>query len=238
MLAQAPFVVLGDGPAKDVERHATETIGWATRRLRESYFQKDPPGPVEIWLFRNDASYRRWTLELFGDRPDTPYGYYSSSANALLMNISTGGGTLVHEMVHPFIDANFARCPAWFDEGLASLYEQCGERDGQIVGFENWRLPGLQAALSAETASSLEHLVHTSREAFYADDSGLYYAQARYLCFYLEHAGKLREYYRRFSAAAELDPSGADTLQAVLGGAELPAFEATWRAFVLARQYG
>ena len=31
---------------------------------------------------------------------------------------------LVHEMVHPFMDADFPACPAWFNEGLASLYEQ------------------------------------------------------------------------------------------------------------------
>ena len=34
------------------------------------------------------------------------------------MNISTGGGTLVHEIVHPFIEANFPACPPWLNEGL------------------------------------------------------------------------------------------------------------------------
>ena len=66
---------------------------------------------------------------------------------ALVMNIATGGGTLVHEIVHPFVAANFPDCPAWFNEGLGSLYEQCGEEDGQIHGYTNWRLPGLQAAI-------------------------------------------------------------------------------------------
>ena len=49
------------------------------------------------------------------------------------MNISTGGGTLVHEIVHPFIQSNFPNCPSWFNEGLGSLYEQCRERNGKIV---------------------------------------------------------------------------------------------------------
>ena len=40
------------------------------------------------------------------------------------MNIATGGGTLVHEIVHPFMAANFEQCPSWFNEGLGSLYEQ------------------------------------------------------------------------------------------------------------------
>ena len=51
------------------------------------------------------------------------------------MNIDTGGGTLVHEIVHPFIAANFPECPAWFNEGLASLYEQCGDHRGPDLGL-------------------------------------------------------------------------------------------------------
>ena len=51
------------------------------------------------------------------------------------MNISTGGGTLVHEIVHPFVAANFPNCPAWFNEGLGSLYEQSGEVNGAIHGY-------------------------------------------------------------------------------------------------------
>ena len=46
------------------------------------------------------------------------------------MNIATGGGTLVHEIVHPFVEANFPGCPTWFNEGLGSLYEQSAERKG------------------------------------------------------------------------------------------------------------
>ena len=52
-----------------------------------------------------------------------------------MMNIGTGGGTLVHEIVHPFVAANFPHCPPWFNEGLGSLYEQCGEEDGRIHGY-------------------------------------------------------------------------------------------------------
>ena len=40
------------------------------------------------------------------------------------MNIGPGPGTLSHELVHPYMEANFPNVPAWFNEGLASLYEQ------------------------------------------------------------------------------------------------------------------
>src|SRR5204863_118348 len=126
---------------------ATNTIAWASSRLKQEFFSRAPEQIVDVWLFKDDASYRKHARQLFGDSPTTPFGYYSHEHHALVMNISTGTGTLVHEMVHAFMPANFPGCPAWFNEGLASLYEQCGEKSGRIVGFPNWRLPKLQEAI-------------------------------------------------------------------------------------------
>lgn len=238
VLVEPPFVVAGDEEPDVVQQRSTTTVAWATGRLKDAYFSVDPPGPITIWLFRDADSYRKWAMKLFGERPDTPYGYFSADDEALIMDISTGGGTLVHEMVHPFIDANFPTCPAWFDEGLASLYEQCGDRDGRIVGFENWRLPGLQDALARNATPSFDALTRTSSKAFYADDTGIYYAQARYLCFYLQHEGLLGTYYRAFTAGAEDDPTGYETLKRVLGRDDMVAFHKDWSKFVQGLRYG
>ncbi len=147
IIVQRPFVVVGDEPRADLLRHAEQTVKWAVDRLKQDYFTKDPNHILDIWLFKDEASYKKHTRLLFGEDPTTPYGYYSSRHKALIMNIATGGGTLVHEIVHPFIEANFPACPPWLNEGLGSLYEQCGEKDGHIHGFTNWRLPGLQRAI-------------------------------------------------------------------------------------------
>ncbi len=237
VVVEPPFIVAGDEAPAVVRRRARETVGWATARLKDAYFDADPPDPPTVWLFRDDASYRRWAKTLFDDEPDTPYGYYTAEHNALVMNISTGGGTLVHELVHPFIDANFPACPSWFDEGLASLYEQCGERDGEIVGYENWRLPGLQEQIEAGVNPSFKALLHTSRDAFYADETGVHYAQARYLCFYLQEKRLLHRYYAAFKAASDVDPSGYATLKTVLGTDDMAAFQREWEAFVLALRF-
>ena len=58
-------------------------------------------------------------MEFFNDEPNTPYGYYSPEANALIMNMGPGAGTLSHELVHPYMEANFPEGPSWFNEGLA-----------------------------------------------------------------------------------------------------------------------
>ncbi len=237
VLVEAPFVVIGDEAPAKVARRAETTIRWSVLRLREAYFGADPKAIVDIYLFGDDASYTRHARELFDDTPETPYGYYMPGHNALIMNISTGGGTLVHEIVHPFMAANFPGSPTWFDEGLASLYEQCGERDGAIVGLPNWRLANLQAAIQAHALPPIATLCATTTRQFYKQDPGTNYAQARYLCHYLQERGLLREYYRRFAAAVFVDPGGHRLLLELLGVDEA-ALEANWREHVLGLRFG
>ncbi|HTE49992.1 MAG TPA: hypothetical protein VK698_03910 [Kofleriaceae bacterium] len=232
MVIEPPFVVAGDEAPSMVEERAVIIVRWAVERLRAAYFIRDPDAVIEIWLFRDGDSYRRNARALFGAAPTTPYGYFDSIHRALVMDISTGGGTLVHEIVHPYVDANFPRCPAWFNEGLGSLYEQAGERDGAIIGLVNWRLPALQRALEAGTAPPLRQLLSADPGEFYGDASGLYYAAARYLLYYLQEQGLLRRYYAEFTASYERDPTGIDTLVAVTGR-DLRRLETDWRRFVL-----
>ena len=142
VVAVPPFVVIGNESRATVERRAAETVGWAVRRLRQDFFPRDPATTIEVWLLKDAADYREHSRQMFGIEPTTPFGYFSQRHQALVMDISTGGGTLVHELVHPLMAANFPECPAWFDEGLASLYEQCGDRNGRIWGHPNWRLRG------------------------------------------------------------------------------------------------
>ncbi len=122
------------------------------------------------------------------------------------MNISTGGGTLVHEIVHPFMSANFPECPSWFNEGLASLYEQSSERDGRIIGLTNWRLAGLQEAIREGTVPPFKTLCGTTTRQFYDQDKGTNYSQARYLCYHLQERGLLKLYYQTFRKNCETDP--------------------------------
>jgi len=233
IVLQEPFVVIGDEPAETVERRSIRTIKWAVDRIKHAYFSKDPARIVDIWLFKDKESYEQHTLKLFGTRPTTPFGYYSPTHDALVMNISTGGGTLVHELVHPFIESNFAECPAWFNEGLASLYEQCGDREGRIWGYTNWRLAGLQQAIGRGAVPPFQTLCEMTTRQFYDEDAGTNYAQARYLCYYLQEKQLLTEYYHRFRRSVERDPFGFQTLQSILDEEDMVAFQKRWEAYVL-----
>ena len=234
IVVEKPFVVVGDGGRRAVEGHARDTVRWAVRLLKRDFFEKDPAEILDIWLFKDSDSYRRHARALFGGEPSTPYGYYSPAHKALVMNIETGGGTLVHEIVHPFVEADFPGCPAWLNEGLGSLFEQCGERDGHIVGYTNWRLPGLQRAVSRGGLTPFQKLLAMDGAAFYDDDElGTHYAQARYLCYYLQERGLLTRFYREFHAGSAGDPTGFETLKRVLNESDMNAFQKRWEKFVL-----
>jgi hypothetical protein len=216
-----------------VKKRSRDTVQWAVLRLKKEYFPKDPAKILDIWLFRDSASYEEHTEKLFESKPTTPFGFYSDRHSALVMNISTGGGTLVHEIAHPFMASNFPECPSWFNEGLASLYEQASERDGRIIGLTNWRLAGLQKAIKAGTVPSFETLCSTSTRDFYDRDPGTNYSQARYLCYYLQERGLLSKYYHAFQKNVATDRTGYKTLLSILDEADSDAFRTQWEKFVL-----
>jgi|ERR1700754_1543303 len=238
IVVQPPFVVVGDEPAEAVKQHASETVKWAVDRLRKDFFDKDPVEILDIWLFKDAASYSKHTRLLWADQPSTPYGYYSREHKALIMNISTGGGTLVHEIVHPFVEANFPSCPPWLNEGLGSLYEQCGDQEGHIYGFVNWRLPGLQKAIAAREVPTFKTLMAMDRDAFYGETKGVAYAQSRYLCYYLQEKGLLVKFYKAFLANQDHDPTGYKTLQTVLGETNMNQFQRRWEKYVMSLKTG
>jgi hypothetical protein len=217
-----------------VHRRATGSVRWAVARLKQDYFSRDPDEIINIWLFRDQHSYTNHAWSLFKDRPETPFGYFSEKNRALVMNISTGGGTLVHEMAHAFIHANLPQCPPWFNEGFASLYEASAEKDGHIVGLINWRFKGLEKTIQDKKLISFEELTAKTSAEFYGGDSySQFYAQSRYLCYYLQEKGLLQKFYHEFVKNIPTDPTGYKTLKHVLGEPDMKSFQIKWEKFIL-----
>ena len=230
---QKPFVVIGNSQKSTVKKWATGVVSWTVEKIKNQYFDKEPEHILDIWLFKGKQSYEFYNKKLFGSEPGTPYGYYSSSDKSLVMNIATGGGTLVHEIVHPFMEANFPECPSWFNEGLASLYEQSADKGGKIMGLTNWRLDGLKKEIKAKSLPTFEELCSTDSNQFYNSSKGDNYAQARYLCYYLQGQGLLEKFYKEFKQNIKSDPTGYETLKKVLKRDDMKAFQEFWEKWAL-----
>jgi len=237
VVIQPPFVVIGDEPPATVQMRTTKTVKWAVDRLKQEYFPRDPAEIINIWLFRDRASYTNNALRLFNETPASPFGYYAAEHGALVMNISTGSGTLVHEIVHAYVRANFPACPPWFNEGLATLYEASTEKNGRICGLINWRIKGLEQSIREGKTISFQRLTAMPEAAFYGGSNSTnynaYYAQSRYLCYYLQEKGLLKTFYHEFAANVKQDPTGYETLQRVLRVTDMEAFKKQWENFVL-----
>lgn len=232
IVTEGPFVVIGNEPAARVEQRARGTLRWAYRQLQSEYLSTTAREPIVIWICRDADSYERTSREQLKIDPESPFGFFSPTENTILVNIATGSGTLVHELVHSLIAVDFPDCPAWFNEGLASLYEQCEQREGQIWGLPNWRLRSLQKSIADRRTISFEQLCHQGSDRDFLSDNASAYAQARYLCLYLQDHGLLRSFYRTFRERRQHDPTGYRTLVDVLGQTDMATFQEHWAQWV------
>jgi hypothetical protein len=230
---EKPFLVVGNEAPEKVRSRAKDVVRWTRDLLLKDFFAKAPEHLEEVWIFKDAATYTTYSRSLFATEPSTPYGFYLSGRRAMVMNIKPGYGTLTHELVHPFMHANWPDGPSWLNEGLGSLFEFPGERDGHFIGQLNWRLPGVQAAIADQTVPKISQLVRTTDEQFYDDDTGVHYAMARYLCYWLQERGLLVKFVQRAQALKAVDGTGFQALQETLGG-DPDSFQKDWEKFVMA----
>ncbi len=227
-----PFVIAGDGGGDRLEQYRDRTILPAVRALQKQFFSTPPSEPILILLFESEEPYRRIAKDWFGDENVAHFGYFRHD-RVMLMNVATGTGTLVHELTHALIAPDLPNVPDWFNEGLASLYEQSQfTNDGGIRGLKNWRLPDLQTAIREKKLRALGELMADS-DFYNGDRVGLNYAQARYVLMYLQEKGTLQTFYKSLRENIKDDPTGESTFETHIKSQSLADFERDWRDWVL-----
>ena len=207
MTVAPPFVIAGNMTPAALQNYAQDSVIRPAAVMWKTYFRKRPEEPITILLFADANSYVSWAKKLFDDTDLPHFGYYKREARTMVMNISTGGGTLIHELTHALLAPDYPEAPDWFNEGLASLHEGCRVLETRIVGDKNWRLPALLEAIDRKTLRSLEDLV--TADDFYGAKKGLNYAQARYFCMYAQQKDLLEKLYRQLRDAPAEDRAGA-----------------------------
>ncbi len=202
------FLIITNLTKKEANKIIYNTIANAEKCFYNDFFSTRPNEVISVFLFKDEETYKYWAEKLFEDTEVSYYGYYKPSEKVILMNISTGGGTLVHELTHVYLRFNFPEIPVWLNEGLGSLYERCTMSNYEITGLVNWRLPSLQNSIINKTYKSLKYLFNVTEDEFYGENSGYYYAQARYFCYYLQELGLLKKFYKRFRSNYKEDSTG------------------------------
>ncbi len=232
-----PFVIAGNLTDGQLARYRDGTILSSQRALTDLYFKTPIDRPILILLFADAGTYQRLADKWFHDKDVPHYGFYRHHDRTMLMNIATGGGTLVHELVHALIAPDFPDVPDWFNEGIASLYEQSTfAGPAGIRGLPNWRLPALQKAIRNNTLRPLRELIEDDNFRD-AKLEGINYAQTRYLMLYLQDHNKLKTFYAATRDGHAKDPTGLDSLKATIAPQSLEDFEKDWRAWVLTLRF-
>ena len=229
-VVRPPFVVIGNASPRRIEAMAASSVVRPAKAMWHSYFREKPTHVITILLFRDAKTYKLWAKKLYKNADPPYFGYYRPGDRTLVMNIATGTGTLVHELTHALIVYDFPAVPLWFNEGLASLHEQCRVRPEKIIGLVNWRLPALQKAVRAKTLRPLRELI--TRDDFYGSQRGLNYAQARYFVMYMQKRELLQKFYRYFRANHAGEDAAVKAVEHIFG-AELERVESDYLKWVM-----
>ncbi len=233
IIARPPYVLASDDEESSLDRHYRDTIQPTARALSLMLFDHEPDEPITILLFASERSYQDTARRL--DRRSTAsyHGYYIRPDRRLMINASTGEGTLSHELTHSLAHFDFPNMPEWFDEGLGSLYEESSfSKDGlRLLGQSNWRLNHLLHAMHHRKLGSLEALL--ASRSIRSEQQATDYAHARYLCLYLQERELLPLFYRKFRANAAFDPSGVQTLREVFNAPSIDAIDRDFRNWVV-----
>ncbi len=233
-----PFVLGGDLSREQLVYWDQRVVRHAAEAMWRQYFTKRPTDPIVILLFGSERDYRRYARRDYGETAAPYYGYCLPEDRRLVMNITTGGGTLVHELTHALIDYDFPCVPDWFNEGLACLHEECEAQAwgrGALVGRVNWRLPALQQAMASGKLRPLRELM--TMDDFRGPQETLNYAQARYFCMYVQTCGALARFYKAFRDGYRDDHTGLSYVEEVMGRRRLETIEREFLTWVRRLRY-
>jgi hypothetical protein len=187
--------------------------------LQNGRFPRLPSRAVTVVAFSDPSAYSAYCLRQLQVSCTHALGLYRHGQRQITLLLTGGMTTLTHEIVHPLVEADFPMAPTWFDEGIASLFEQpVFPQPGEIHGVANGRrqllLPALDAGLPT---ARIDSLFGMSTETFLDAGPDLHYALARELCRWLDDQHLLWPFYRAWRDGFWDDLTGEKAFKQVVG---------------------
>lgn len=232
MMVRAPYILMGDYETETLDALYRKTILPTEYALNVSYFDSQPDQPITIIALSSQERYQQVAYDLDQRKTGSYYGYFQSNEMRIVLNLTTGSGTLGHELTHALAQIDYPGMPEWFDEGLASLHEQCefSEEENQLIGISNWRVQLLLTALDRNQLPDLKALVQQTR--INTNREALTYAHARYFCLFLQQKRLLSPFYRKLRTNQASDETGAQTLSQLLNVNDLAEVDADFQTWL------
>jgi hypothetical protein len=204
-----------------------------------SFFARRPDRAVTVFVVRSASAFGALCDSRFPSGCEGDLGAYSRQTRDIIVDVGPGLPSITHELVHPLVQTDFPRAPAWFEEGLAALFEKpVFEPAGEVHGARNWRNDRLVAALASPGRRGkvqLRALFALHDSDLDTGDQDLSYAMARALCQWLDERGQLWPFYRAWRDGAAEDLEGNKSFARVTGMTPDQA-EASWVAWVTERR--
>ena len=156
-------------------------------------------GPITIYFSRTQQETEN-LLEQVGYKGNSEYGYFVPENSTIYAHLSDNEGSgwspLFHQLAVKIIEENFADCPQWFSEGLASfLGEQRILLNGQLTApkLSPCRQKVLKDKIEKGTKPNIKRLFVLSKEERFNNwDIGTPYAAAFF--YWLNDCGSLEKY--------------------------------------------
>ncbi len=84
-----------------------------------------PQSPIEIYLFQDKKSYRRFTMHFFPKAPLRRAMFVKRRSQCMVFAFLSSqlAGDLRHECTHAMLHSSLPFVPIWLDEGLAEYFE-------------------------------------------------------------------------------------------------------------------
>lgn len=181
-----------------------QTIAPAHDRLTREYFSSLTANTHIIPVYIVGSEYTSDGFKTFTNytkkvhmRPcGNRIGYYNPYDKSLMVWLSSGEGTLVHELTHALMDVHYPNPPHWLAEGISALQEQTY----QGKPMNNWRLNYIDFTLSKFKS----YIKVTELLKAEADGTGYHDvmldAYSRYFCLFLYEQKVLFAVYKEMAA--------------------------------------
>lgn len=215
------FLIFSLDSQKTAQQHYEQGVKDFYKYFQNRIFDDTKHKPIILFLSDDPVRLIELINELYPNlrfRSNHPFlGYFNKRDNVIFATVLGGYGTLLHEMIHTLIHADYPKAPGWLAEAFATIYERTLWKNNRLIPLPNWRMDRMD----------LEDVAPLNIYKKYKGDIELGFldlAKLRLLYIYLDELDQLQAFYRAVKASNGNESASQTAIK-------LGVEEAAWRDF-------